>query len=153
MAILLSGSLLLVCALIHYETLRWANRFSTSSTRIQQQGKILVILLCSMGSHISHILLFGIVFFFTRDKLGLGTFGGTFTDNFQNFMYFSAETYTSVGYGDIYPTGSLRLISSVETLLGLMLISWSASYSYIEMQRHWSGTPSPAALYQPDETP
>lgn len=138
MALLLSCVLLLACTLVHYEMLRWANRYSAAISRIPQQGKIIVILLLSMLSHIGHILLFGLVFYFLRDKLGLGSFGGNFTDHLQTFIYFSAETYTSVGYGDIYPTGSLRLVSSIETLLGLTLISWSASLSYLEMQRHWN---------------
>ena len=138
MAVLLSVILVLTCTLVHYEVLRWANRYSVTPTLVPRQGRVVVILFTSMASHLVHILLFGLVFFYLREKLDLGGFGGNYGDNLRSFIYFSAETYTSVGYGDIYPKGALRLVSSIETLLGLMLISWSASLSYLEMQRHWS---------------
>lgn len=138
MALLLGFLLLLACTMLHYEVLRWVNRFSASNAGAQQQGKIIVALLISMLSHIVQIVLFAVIYFFMRDKLGFGSFGGSFSDTFSSFLYFSAETYTSVGYGDIYPTGLLRVVSSIETLLGLLLISWSASFSYLEMQRHWA---------------
>ena len=55
----------------------------------------------------------------------------------ENCLYFSAETFTSLGFGDIVPTGSLRLLAGFEALNGLLLIGWSASYIYISMERYW----------------
>jgi len=53
-------------------------------------------------------------------------------------MYFSAETFTSLGFGDLVPVGSIRPLAGVEALNGLLLIGWSASYAYIAMERFWS---------------
>ncbi|MGH9929827.1 MAG: potassium channel family protein, partial [Pyrinomonadaceae bacterium] len=53
-------------------------------------------------------------------------------------LYFSTETYTSFGYGDVIPSGDLRMVAGVEALNGLLLIGWSASYTYIAMVRFWS---------------
>ncbi|MFL6662236.1 MAG: potassium channel family protein, partial [Rhizobacter sp.] len=53
-------------------------------------------------------------------------------------LYFSAETYTSLGFGDITPVGPIRLLAGVEALNGLLLIGWSASFAYIAMERYWS---------------
>ena len=53
-------------------------------------------------------------------------------------MYFSAETYTSLGFGDLTPNGPVRLLAGVEALNGLLLIGWSASFTYISMERFWS---------------
>ena len=53
-------------------------------------------------------------------------------------LYFSAETYTSLGFGDLTPVGPLRMIAGVEALNGLLLIGWSASYAYIAMERFWN---------------
>lgn len=50
---------------------------------------------------------------------------------------FSAETYTTIGLGDIYPLGPLRLITGIEALNGLLLIGWSASFTYLAMQKFW----------------
>lgn len=52
-------------------------------------------------------------------------------------LYFSAETYTSLGYGDVVPGGALRLLAGMEALNGLLLIGWSASFIYIAMERFW----------------
>jgi len=52
-------------------------------------------------------------------------------------MYFSAETYTSLGFGDITPVGPIRLLAGIEALNGLLLIGWSASFTYIAMERFW----------------
>jgi len=39
---------------------------------------------------------------------------------------------------DIVPGGDLRLVAGVEVLNGLLLIGWSASYTYIAMERFWN---------------
>lgn len=53
------------------------------------------------------------------------------------YAYFSTTTYTTLGYGDIIPTGPLRFLASVEALTGFLLVTWSASFTYLEMQRFW----------------
>jgi hypothetical protein len=63
--------------------------------------------------------------------------GGEFRDRFATYLYFSAETYTSLGFGDIYPLGEIRMVVGVEALTGLLMIAWTASFTYLEMQRYW----------------
>jgi hypothetical protein len=36
------------------------------------------------------------------------------------------------------PDGVLRLLAGVEALNGLLLIGWSASYTYLAMERFWN---------------
>ena len=43
--------------------------------------------------------------------------------------------------GDQVPTGSLRLICGAEALTGLAMITWSASFMFVEMQRYWPQRP------------
>lgn len=57
--------------------------------------------------------------------------------SFYDYFYFSAETFASLGLGDIYPIGNLRLMASFEVLSGLILIGWSASFTYIAMRKFW----------------
>lgn len=54
-----------------------------------------------------------------------------------DFVYLYATTYTTVGYGDLSPSGHLRFLFGTEALTRLMLITWSASLTFIEMQAHW----------------
>jgi ion channel len=46
---------------------------------------------------------------------------GTGVNGFFSAMYFSAVTATSVGYGDIVPTGAARVLAIVESVAGLVL--------------------------------
>ena len=66
-----------------------------------------------------------------------GGFGGSFGGNVSDFLYFSAVNYTSLGYGDIHPLGSIRAIAVTEALTGLMMIAWSASFTYLKMEQIW----------------
>jgi len=59
-------------------------------------------------------------------------------------IYFSAETFTSLGFGDLTPVGPVRLLAGVEALNGLLLIGWSASFTYISMERFWGPEASSA---------
>jgi hypothetical protein len=52
-------------------------------------------------------------------------------------IYFSAITFTTVGFGDLSPVGPIRFLSGTEALTGFVLITWSASFTYLEMERFW----------------
>ena len=56
---------------------------------------------------------------------------------FLDFVYVSATTYSTLGYGDLVPSGPLRLVFGTESLVGFLMITWSASFAYLEMQRYW----------------
>jgi hypothetical protein len=66
-----------------------------------------------------------------------GNLVGNFDNSLLDCSYFSFTTYTTVGYGDIEPLGNVRFLSGLEALTGLVLITWSASFMFIEMQRFW----------------
>ena len=51
---------------------------------------------------------------------------------------FSFTTFTTLGFGDIVPHGDLRFLTGIESLTGLVLITWTASFLYLEMQRYWN---------------
>jgi hypothetical protein len=57
--------------------------------------------------------------------------------SFVEILYFSASTYTSLGYGDIVPLGDSGLLAGSEALTGLVLIAWTASFTYFEMRAFW----------------
>ena len=50
-------------------------------------------------------------------------------------------TALTVGFGDIVPTGPLRLLAGMEALTGFVLITWTASFLYLEMNRLWRQQP------------
>lgn len=81
--------------------------------------------------------MYGAAHFLADHWWNLGTLGGTDLPGLTVCLSFSAETFTSLGLGDIVPTGPLRFLAGVEALNGLLLIGWSASYTYLAMERFW----------------
>ncbi len=55
----------------------------------------------------------------------------------MNFVYFSITNYTTDGHGDIKPFGHFRFTAGIEAITGLLLITWSASFMFVEMTKFW----------------
>jgi hypothetical protein len=64
---------------------------------------------------------------------------GEFDGDLHAFLYYSAANYTAVGNSNIHPFGPIRSIIVSETLAGLMMIAWSASFTYLKMEEIWRG--------------
>lgn len=56
-------------------------------------------------------------------------------ETFADAVYFSATTWTTLGYGDISPTGGIRLLTSVQALTGLISFSVFASVVWLYCER------------------
>lgn len=56
---------------------------------------------------------------------------------FEDHLYFSLASYTTLGIGDILPRGNIRIVAGLEALNGLVLVAWSASFTYLIMERLW----------------
>ncbi len=133
------ASLLLVALtiVIHYEVLRALNDV-LPALRVPARSKLLVVIFATFFAHALEIAVYGAVIFVLIEHMGVGSLGDPAVFSLLNCMYFSAETYTSLGLGDLTPAGSVRLIAGVEALNGLLLIGWSASYTYLAMERFWN---------------
>ena len=58
-----------------------------------------------------------------------------------DLFYYSGNVYSSLGFGDIVPSGDGRALAVAEAVTGLVLIAWTASFTYLEMRLNWvSGT-------------
>jgi len=136
-AVMLSLFLVSTCTLLHYESLKLLNEYLPGATLIKPRAKVLAAMGGALLSHMAQIMLFAGAYHLLRDNFGLGGFGGHFGSSFSSFLYFSSETYTSLGLGDIYPTGTLRLVAGIEALTGLLMIGWTTSFTYLEMRRYW----------------
>ncbi|HTN27484.1 MAG TPA: potassium channel family protein [Burkholderiales bacterium] len=111
--------------------------FSLVRLAVQTRAKLLLVIFGTFTSHALQVLLYAIGYAALAEGLNLGKLSGG-TGAFTDYLYFSAETYTSLGFGDLIPVGPLRFVAGVETLNGLLLIGWSASYIYISMERFWT---------------
>ena len=122
--------------IIHYESLRAISTF-TSDLTIPHRALSLVVIAGVLLAHLIEICLFAVGFFLLHAQLGLGAIAGHFEGTVLDYFYFSATTYSTLGVGDLFPTGAIRLVAGVEALTGFVLIGWSASFTYLSMQRSW----------------
>jgi hypothetical protein len=130
-------ALLVLTTVIHYEVLR-ALTVVLPGLGIPARAKLIVVIFGAFFAHITEIVLYALAIYVLVRYLDLGTLGSSGNFSPTVSLYFSAETYTSLGYGDVVPSGDMRLLAGVEALNGLLLIGWSASYTYIAMERFWS---------------
>lgn len=49
-------------------------------------------------------------------------------DDMETALYFSAVTFSTLGYGDLVPSHEWRLFSALEGVVGLLMIGWSTAY-------------------------
>jgi len=128
--------LIIMTVVIHYEILGWISS-RLLHFRIPSRARLLFAIFAIFVAHILEIWLYALAYFLLTNNFGLGNFGGQMDHAFENYLYFSTESYTSLGLGDIYPLGPLRLLTGTESLNGLLLIAWSASFAYLAMQKFW----------------
>jgi hypothetical protein len=101
------------------------------------RSKLLVVILVTFLAHAVEIGLYGLALHVLIDVFHAGSLSSADQSSFTAALYFSAETYTSLGFGDLTPSGPVRLLAGVEALNGLLLIGWSASFTYLSMERFW----------------
>src|SRR3954470_1287735 len=70
---------------------------------------------------------------------------GLFPD-FETCLYYSLKSYTTVGYGDVLPHISWRLIGPIEAAVGVLMLGWSTSIIVATVQRiYGSGGAGPTS--------
>lgn len=129
-------ALLVATTIIHYEVLRGLSS-GLPNLMVPARTKVIFVIFGTFLAHVAEIILYAATIYLMSGHHDWGTLGEVERVTFKVCMYFSAETYTSLGFGDVVPRGGLRLLSGAEALNGLLLIGWSASYIYISMERFW----------------
>ena len=124
------------CVVLHYECLRMISAWLPTAKR-SHRGRIVFLILCLLLVHIAEIWIFGITYF---GLLSIGDFGelvGIGSISIFNCVYYSATTFTTVGFGDIVPVGAIRFVTGTEAIAGLTFITWSASFTFMDMLKVW----------------
>jgi hypothetical protein len=122
--------------LLHYEGLRAIDRL-TGIMAQRTRTTMLCVILGIFALHVAEIGFYSGIIAFVAAVLHLGRLVGDVDGTNLEYLYFSAETFTTLGFGDILPEGPLRLVTSFEPLNGLILLAWSGSFTFLEVQRHW----------------
>lgn len=125
--------LVAMTVMLHFEGLDWLGR-SIRHWPLRARTRMVVMILCLIGLHTLEIWLFGGAL---HGLAQLSALQQPTPLKLLDAVYLSSITYTTVGYGDLVPHGALRLLMASEALTGLMMITWSASFTYLEMERYW----------------
>lgn len=125
-----------LAVLFHYEALIRIGWLITH-IRLFTQIRIMFGVFLALIAHTIEVAIFAVAYYLMHHRDGFGDLTGNFDGSFLDSLYFSFTVFTTVGFGDIEPTGALRFLTGIESLTGLVLITWTASFLYVEMQRYW----------------
>ena len=124
------------CIVIHFEILNRCSQYLKLLSHSRRR-RVLILIFIILIAHTIEIWLFSAGYFLMVDVLRAGDLAGVSVENFPDYVYYSTMVFTTVGFGDILPSGPIRFMSGMEALTGLVMITWSASYTFLEMQRDW----------------
>ncbi|WP_038251008.1 potassium channel family protein [Ghiorsea bivora] len=125
-----------IAVMIHYEVL-----FQMTSVmpklKIKHRLRIVFGVFGALIAHVIEIWVFAIAYYLMHSSPSWGYLEGNYKGSLLDAAYFSFTTFTTLGFGDIAPHGILRFLVGIEAVTGLVLITWTASFLYFEMQRYW----------------
>jgi hypothetical protein len=129
-----------VCVTLHYEVLSWLSRRLSGQdhTGDHRRRRVLYGIFGVLSVHVTEIWIFGLAFYLLQaTSPSFGHIQGIAAGSLADHVYFSAVTFTTVGFGDVIPAGPVRFLAGTEALTGFVLITWSASFTFLEMGRFW----------------
>lgn len=126
-----------LAVLIHYEGLVVLSRWLYQRRDGERRRKVLYGVFGVLVLHIVEIWLFGVSTWLLLMVPNAGTIAGAHPPHLFDAVYMAAVTFTTVGFGDLAPVGPIRFLSGTTALTGFVLIAWSASFTYLEMERFW----------------
>ena len=132
-SLILSGAVVAVCVIVHYEALVILSR--TIRGMNNHRVAILIAMFGLLIAHVIEIWIFALSYFVFGELFGLGEI--TDVNGLMDYAYYSAVVYTTLGFGDLLPTDVLRILTGAESLAGLALITWSATFTLAMGQKLW----------------
>jgi hypothetical protein len=124
-----------LCVLLHYEMLNLLSRWMIA-LRGRKRRRVLFAIFGLLSVHVAEIWIFGVAFALMLLSPSFGAGHGV-DGRLLDYVYVSAMIFSTVGTADAYLTGPVRFLAGTEALTGLLLITWSASFTFLEMQRFW----------------
>lgn len=128
--------IVILIVMIHYEVLRYLSALLTR-LKVVPRFRIVVLIVGMLMAHVAEVWVFAFGYYALDGLHEFGYLVGIIDKGPLEYVYYSVVVYTSVGFGDIIPVGPIRFLTAMEALCGLVLVAWSASFTFLEMQRYW----------------
>lgn len=100
-----------------------------------KRWRLAILIVGFIVVHLLEAAIFAVVMSILIGSGDYGSLQGVDTNDFGTLLYYSAITYTTVGYGDVTPVGDIRIFAAVEALVGMVLVAWTASVIFTVMMR------------------
>lgn len=134
--VLLTVAIVVACVVLHYEALSWLTGW-LKKVHMKARQHILVLIFAILLFHVAEIWIFGMGYWALISNDGHGGLMASHAIGFLDCVYYSAVCFTTLGLGDVIPTGAVRFLTGTEALTGFVLLTWSASFTFVEMERFW----------------
>ena len=131
---LINSIIVAIAVMLHAQILGWLAVW-VPKLGIAPKVKIVLSVFGIIVAHTMEVWLFALAYFGLISFGNIGSISGNFDGSLMDCSYFSFTTFTTLGVGDIEPMGHIRFLVGLEALAGLVLITWSASFLYLEMRR------------------
>ena len=93
------------------------SRLRTHEAAWRQAALILIVVFGIFALHTIQVWLYALLF------RGLGEF-----ETFEQALYFSTVSFSTLGYGDLTLSAPWRVLGAIEGVNGLVLIAWSTAF-------------------------
>lgn len=125
-----------IYVVIHFEALHNIAGYMADAHKRPRQWVAFGVI-GALLAHVVEIWLFAVGYYVLIYSGHAGSLEGDFHLGLSDCGYYSYITYTTLGFGDITPSGPLRFLTGMEALTGLVMITWTASFMYLQMERLW----------------
>jgi hypothetical protein len=109
--------------LLYWQTRQWPKIEADFRPR-RNLPVFLLLFAVILGLHLAEICLWA-GFYYWRGGL----------PDLETCVYFSATTYSTLGFGDIVLPRPWRLVGALESLTGVLLLGWSAAFFFTIIHR------------------
>jgi len=124
--------------LLHYEGLyRMSLRYRAGKSKAGRR-QVLSVIFGILLLHTAQIWMFGLAWWGLLRIDGTGQITGTELVRWHDALFMSVLAFTSLGFDALAPIGPIRILAGTEALTGFVLITWSASFAFLQMARHWN---------------
>ena len=105
---------------------------------IDERLRLTIVVSSAILLHLIEIGFYAVAIWVLNVIINVGDIVGAREFSGMDYFYYSAETITALGSGDLSATEGLRLIASIEPLNGLVLIAWTGAFTYWATGHYWS---------------
>jgi len=121
--------------IFHFWALKFLRGLMPSNADHNHFIRSIFILVLLVTVHLIEVFLFTAVIFFIDFHMKGPSFAPPLEPINLEFFYISMISYTTLGLSSSVPVGIMKIIIGIESLVGFIMITWSASFFYAIVEK------------------